>query len=48
MYNSGVTLSDIITELSGEVDIAGSIPDSAYIRWVNTLEQLIYFTAGRT
>ena len=42
MYNSGVTLSDIITELSGEVDIAGSIPDSAYIRWVNTLEQLIY------
>ena len=24
------------------MDIAGSIPDSAYIRWVNTLEQLIY------
>lgn len=42
MYNSGVTIADIITELSGEVDIAGSIPDSAYIRWVNSLEQLLY------
>lgn len=42
MYNSGVTVAEIIAELSGEVDIAGSIPDSAYIRWTNTLEQLIY------
>lgn len=42
MYNSGVTVAEIIAELSSEVDIAGSIPDSAYIRWTNTLEQLIY------
>ena len=42
MYRSGVTVGELIAELQSEVDIAGTVPASAYLRWVSSLEQLIY------
>lgn len=42
MYHSGVTVADAIDMLSNEVDIVGDIPVSSYLRWVSSLEQLIY------
>ena len=42
MYDSGMTLSNLVSALREEVDIAGSIPDSSYIRWASSLEQLLY------
>ena len=42
MYDSQMTLSEIIAALESEVDIASSIPHSSVARWVSSLEQLIY------
>lgn len=42
MYDSKMTLSEVIASLESEVDIASSIPSSSVARWVSSLEQLIY------
>lgn len=42
MFDSGIALSDIIQDLNLEVDIAVDIPDTSYIAWLNSLEQLLY------
>ncbi len=42
MFDSGKSVSDLITELKDEVDIALEIPDSSYIGWLNAIEQLCY------
>ena len=42
MFDSGKSVSDLITELKDEVDIALEIPDSSYIGWINAIEQLCY------
>lgn len=42
MFNSGKLVKEIITELKDEVDIALEIPDTTYISWLNSAEQLLY------
>ena len=42
MFDSGITASKLIDELKGEVDIAIQIPNSSYISWLNSLQQLLY------
>ena len=42
MFDSGKTVSDLITEIKDEADIALEIPDATYIGWLNELEQLCY------
>ena len=42
MFNSGKSVSELITELRDEVDIALEIPTSTYLLWLNTIEQLCY------
>ena len=42
MFDSGITARQLIDELKGEVDVAIEIPDSSYVSWLNSLEQLLY------
>lgn len=42
MFDSGKSVSELITEIKEEVDIALEIPESTYINWLNILEQLCY------
>ena len=42
MFNSGKSVKELITELKDEVDIALKIPDTTYISWLNSAEQLLY------
>lgn len=42
MFNSGKSVSEIITELKDEVDIALEIPTSTYLTWLSSIEQLCY------
>ena len=42
MYNSGITVEELIEDLKSEVDIAIEIPDKTYVSWLNSLEQLLY------
>lgn len=42
LYDSAVTTADFILGLRDELDIASIIPDSAFIRWLNTVEQTVY------
>lgn len=43
MFNSGISAKTLVEELkSTEVDIALEIPDSTYIQWLNSLQQLLY------
>lgn len=42
MFNSGKSVSELITELRDEVDIALEIPTSTYLLWLNGIEQLCY------
>lgn len=42
MFNSGISVKELIDELISEVDIALDIPNATYISWLNSLQQLIY------
>lgn len=43
MFNSGISVKNLIDELKNtEVDIALEIPDSTYVDWLNSLQQLLY------
>lgn len=42
MFNSGISVKEIITELRDEVDIALEIPMTTYLLWLNSTEQLMY------
>lgn len=42
MFDSGISVKNLIYELKGEVDIAIPIPDETYITWLNSLQQLLY------
>ena len=42
MYNSGITVGTFITDLKSEVDISQEIGSSTILRWVSSLEQLLY------
>lgn len=42
MFNSGISVKDLVEELNTEVDIALDIPDKTYVQWLNALQQLLY------
>lgn len=42
MFDSGKAVRELIDELKDEVDIAIEIPDTTYLVWLNTVEQLCY------
>ena len=42
MFDSGISVKNLIEELNEEVDIALDIPDTAYAGWLNSLQQLLY------
>ena len=42
MYNSGTTAAELIAAVKNEADISMTIPDSVWIRAINTVEQLLY------
>lgn len=42
MFDSGITAETIITEIQSEADIAPDIPTESYVRWLNSVEQLLY------
>lgn len=42
MYDSGITVAELITAIKDEADISISIPDSVWVRAINTVEQFIY------
>lgn len=42
MFNSGVTVLDLIENIKTEADISYDIPDESYVSWLNSLEQLLY------
>lgn len=42
MYDSEVTTADFINGIKDEIDIASAVPDSAFVRWLNTVEQTVY------
>lgn len=42
MFDSGVTVSELIESINAEADISYDIPDESYILWLNSLEQLLY------
>ena len=42
MFDSGKTVSDLITEIKAEADVSLEIPDETYLGWLNELEQLCY------
>lgn len=42
MFDSGISVKDLIEELNTEVDIALDIPDTEYASWLNSLQQMLY------
>lgn len=42
MFDSGISVKNLIEELNTEVDIALDIPNTTYVEWLNSLQQLLY------
>lgn len=42
MFDSGISVKNLIEELNTEVDIALDIPNATYVTWLNSLQQLLY------
>ena len=42
MFDSGISVKDLLKDLNAEVDIALDIPDATYVQWLNSLQQLLY------
>lgn len=42
MYDSGISATAFIADIKNEADISVVIPDSAWYRWLNTVEQNLY------
>ena len=42
MFDSGISVSDLVSQIKDEVDIAIPIKNSSYVLWLNALEQLLY------
>lgn len=42
MFDSGISVKNLIADLKEEVDIAIPIPDASYVLWETALEQLLY------
>lgn len=42
MFNSGITVKELVDELIAEVDVALDIPKATYVTWLNSLQQMLY------
>ena len=42
MFDSGISVKELIEEFNEEADIALPIPNKTYISWLNSLQQLLY------
>lgn len=42
MFDSGIAAADLITGLKDEIDVAQAIPNTEYVFWLNSLQQLLY------
>lgn len=42
MFDSGISVKNLVEELKTEVDIATEISDATYVQWLNSLQQLLY------
>ena len=42
MFDSGISVKQLIDELKNEVDVAPEITDDSYVEWLNSLQQLLY------
>ena len=42
MFDSKISVKDLIEELQNEVDIALDIPNATYVQWLNALQQILY------
>lgn len=42
MFNSGIKVKDLISQIDDEADVAYPISNPNYIQWLNALEQLLY------
>lgn len=42
MFDSGISAKNLIAELKNDIDVATEIPNSAYITFLNSLEQMLY------
>lgn len=42
MFDSGISVKDLIEELNTEVDISLDIPNKTYVTWLNALQQMLY------
>ena len=42
MFDSGISVKNLVEELKNEVDVALDIPNATYVTWLNSLQQLLY------
>ena len=42
MFDSGISVKNLVSELIDEVDIALQIPNATYVQWINSLQQVLY------
>ncbi len=42
MFDSGISLKELVADLKEEVDVAIPIPNKSYVMWANSLEHLLY------
>ncbi len=42
MFDSGISLKELVADLKEEVDVAIPIPNKSYVSWANSLEHLLY------
>jgi hypothetical protein len=42
MFDSGITVKELVDELIAEVDVALDIPKATYVTWLNSLQQMLY------
>ena len=42
MFNSGITVKELIKSIKDEADIAPVVNEDNYIHWINALEQMLY------
>ena len=42
MFDSGISVKNLVAELISEVDVALDIPNATYVTWLNSLQQMLY------
>ena len=42
MFDSGISVKELVADLISEVDVALDIPEKNYAEWLNSLQQLLY------